>query len=127
MSKINHSPLPWNASEYESDYAKPEAVSRVAIESNDMMTIAVLVGDVVDRRASQTANAGLIVRAVNAYESNQQLIKQLTEALEATKSTLKGLRELSESQAAVQYKDYADYAVRQIDAALAAVKQQEQK
>lgn len=65
--------------------------------------------------------------ASNSYESNQHLIKQLTEALEAAKSTLKGLRELSESQVAVQYKDYADYAVRQIDAALAAVKQQEQK
>lgn len=73
----NHSPLSWSVAEYESDYAKPEAESRFAIESNDGMTIAVLVGDVVDRLASQKVNAELIVHAVNAHTA---LVSALREA-----------------------------------------------
>lgn len=118
MSTAKHSPLPWRRFDADS-------LEVVSADSHTVCDVYQCGG--IREIDEADDNADLIIRAVNSYESSQQLIKQLTEALEATKSTLKGLRELSESQAAVQYKDYADYAVRQIDTALAAVKQQEQK
>lgn len=66
-----HSALPWRVFEG-SDYADPSAESTHAIADAGDWTIAVLIGDCVP---DQSANAAMIVRAVNHHDALTSALK----------------------------------------------------
>lgn len=76
-----HTPLPWKVAEDEIDRIHGGEVIRPT--TGNPSPIAVLCDfNRYDRDAERTANANLIVEAVNTYASNQQRIAELEDSLQ---------------------------------------------